>query len=105
MSISRRRAEGALIGALLLDSSAIGDITPFLRTDHFADRNLGTIYTVMREMWGQGHTIDHRSVKHELKSRGLLDRIGGIQGLIDIVNECDQPNYALTYAEVVAGVD
>lgn len=70
-------AEKAVIGALLLESTAIHDVSPILTPECFYDSKLATIYEAVTAMNERGTAVDMVSVAKELMSRGKLEEVGG----------------------------
>lgn len=92
-------AEKAVIGALLLESTAIHEVSPILSSECFYDAKFATIYAAIEAMNEKGLAIDMVSVTKELVSRGNLEEIGGplmISGLTSsVVNSSHIVEHAL----------
>lgn len=69
--------EEAVLGALMLEKDAINDIIDILSPDSFYKPEHGKIYSVIREMFNEGHAIDILTVTQSLKKKGELEQIGG----------------------------
>jgi replicative DNA helicase len=62
-------AETATLGSLLIDPSALRQVTTWLRTGDFADPWHGQLYTVMRERLVAGEAVDAENVGLQLLER------------------------------------
>lgn len=70
-------AEKAVIGMLLMESTAINEVMSILEPDMFYDANLSTVYSAVRSITDRGDKIDMLSVTRELICIGKLEEIGG----------------------------
>jgi len=80
-------AEKAVLGAVLLDNSALDEIGNLDRTDFYKQEH-GQIFEAMETLHQQSLPIDSVTLGNELKNRGTLDKIGGpmaLAGLTDAV--------------------
>ena len=72
-----KEAENAVIGALLIESTAIHEVYEVLSKECFYDEAAGEIYDAVRTIWENGGKPDLICVAEELKKRGTLDMVGG----------------------------
>lgn len=79
-------AEAAVIGALLIESTAIQDVYELLSKDYFYNDALGEIYDAVRTIWEGGGRPDLVCVTEELKRRGTLDTVGGPYALAQLTS-------------------
>lgn len=70
-------AEQAVLGAMLLSRDAIAKVIEILHSDSFYYEHNGIIFRVIVELFEKGLPVDLVSVTEELRSRNLLDRVGG----------------------------
>ena len=96
-------AERALLGAMLLSASkvavpALGVVTPadFYRPQH------RTICRAITEMVGAGEPVDAVTVSERLRAGGLLDGVGGLDALADLMRDVPAISNAEEYARIVA---
>lgn len=80
-----RLAEACTLGSLLINPSALGTVTTWLRADDFSDPWHGQLYAVMRERLVAGQAINPKDVGLHLKeqvgyNRADLVRIVGLLG-------------------------
>lgn len=70
-------AERTVIGALLLDGSAIQEVSSFLTDEAFYIPATGMIYQAMLDIYNRGGKVDMVTTMKELKSSGKLEEVGG----------------------------
>lgn len=93
-------AERAVIGALLVESTAIHEVYNLLNRDYFYNEALGEIYDAIKTVWENGRKPDMIVVGEELKRRGKLEDVGGFYGIsclssgvASAVNICEHAEY------------
>ena len=94
-------AEQAVLGALLLNWGAMGDVISFLRADRFYSLQNQVIFDAMVKLFSQNATGDTISLINELTIEGKLEQAGGaayIASLTDTVPSAANIDY---YAEIV----
>lgn len=69
--------EKAVIGALLIESSAIGDVIGILNADIFYDVALGKIYSAIASLYENNIKPDLLTVTKALMRSGGLEKVGG----------------------------
>lgn len=79
-------AERSVLGAILIDSSAITLVAEFLKPEHFYDPNHQLIFTAMLSLFEKQQPIDIVTLINQLKSEGNLKKIGGKGYLSDLIN-------------------
>jgi len=94
-------AEKSLLGCLMLDKEAIFRVYDFLKPDDFYKKNHQEIYTVMAELFERGEPIDFLSVSNRLKDKNLLEEIGGISFLTELINSVPTASHIANYAKIV----
>lgn len=77
-------AEKAVIGALLVESQAIGEVSEILRPDVFYDDGLGKIYRAISALYDRNVKPDMLTVTKELQRSGDLDSVGGPYALAEL---------------------
>ncbi|MCX7719672.1 MAG: replicative DNA helicase [Dictyoglomus thermophilum] len=95
-------AEQAVLGAMLLSRDAIAKVIEILNPDSFYYEHHGIIFRVIVELFEKGLPVDLVSVTEELRSRNLLERVGGnvyLASLLDVVPTAANVEY---YANIVA---
>lgn len=94
-------AEKALLGSVLMRQDVLYEIIDSVRKDAFYSDAHCTIWNAMMELWSKQSPIDLLSLSTKLKDSGLLDRIGGMTYLTEIVNSVPSASNARHYAEIV----
>jgi len=87
---------------MLLSRDAIAKVIEILNPDSFYYEHHGIIFRVIVELFEKGLPVDLVSVTEELRSRNLLERVGGnvyIASLLDVVPTAANVEY---YANIVA---
>ncbi|MDB5060108.1 MAG: replicative helicase [Chloroflexi bacterium] len=94
-------AEQAVIGSLLLDSSAIIEVNGTLRPDDFANDAHSVIYRVMVDLYEQSRPVDLITVLDEVERRDLLQRAGGRGYLLSLVDVVPTAIHVEHYTKIV----
>lgn len=96
-------AEQAVLGGMLLSTTAIDSVTPIITADAFYRPAHATIYTAILDLYGRTRTprIDPITVAAELESTGNLARTGGQPYLSTLVAAVPTAANAPYYAEIV----
>ena len=69
--------EEAVLGALLIDSRAIGEVLEILQPEHFYAPKHGKIFSCIKELFSRSEPVDILTVSAELKKTGKIKDIGG----------------------------
>lgn len=80
-------AEGAVLGACLIEPSLIGTVGVFLKPESFYSDGNGKIWGVMLEMVALGEPVGLSLVAAKLRERGLLAAVGGSAYLASLAND------------------
>lgn len=94
-------AEKCLLGCLFLDKDIIYRVADFLRPEDFYRGIHQEIYNACLELYQKGEPIDILAVADRLREKNVLDEIGGIAYLTELVNSVPTPTNALTYAKII----
>jgi replicative DNA helicase len=93
---SNTQAEQALLGALLANNRAYDHVSEFLQPHHFADPINGAIFGAIAGHVSSGKVADPITLKAEFEHSGILDEVGGIAylgqllaAMIGIINAAD----------------
>lgn len=70
-------AEKAVIGMLIMESTAINEVSSILQPDMFYDYKHGIIYSAISNITMRGEKVDMLNVTRELIKSNLIDEIGG----------------------------
>jgi len=80
-------AERSIIGAILLDPESVNVALDLITANEFYRENYKIIFQSIQELAAENRAIELVTLADHLKSRGELDRIGGIAALGDIVRD------------------
>jgi replicative DNA helicase len=96
-------AELALLGALLIDPSAVDDVAPLLKAEDFYRDAHREVFEAILELVGSeaAHQVDVITVSDRLRHRGTLDNVGGIGFLMELANVVPTSAHAVYYAQIV----
>jgi replicative DNA helicase len=93
-------AERAVLGAMLLDASAIDTVAQMLKPAHFHHAIHQQLFKVIIELHGRHVAIDVTTVVDEMQRLGQLEKAGGPA----YINALDQNVFATTNAEHYARI-
>lgn len=93
--------EGAVLGAILLDSQAITDVCDILLPEHFSGGANQALYRCIVGMYNVGRSIDMLTVAEELVKVGEIERVGGIPYLINLTNRVASSHHITTHAKII----
>jgi len=96
-------AEVAVLGSMLLDNAVIPDVTDILKREDFYSADHQVIYEAIVELFGQGKPADLVTLTEALKAKRHLERIGGPDYLVDLVEKVPSTAQAQHYGRIVAG--
>jgi replicative DNA helicase len=95
-------AEESVLGSMMLSPEALAETIEILQPVDFYRSANGTIYDVIRTLFGRGEPVDIVTVVEALKRQGSLDAVGGPLYLRDLVDQVPTPASAPHYARIVA---
>src|SRR3978361_1680762 len=82
---SNTQAEQALLGALLANNRAYERVSEFLAPDHFVDPVHGRIFQAVARRIEAGQLADAVTLKAEFEHAGILDEVGGVAYLAQLL--------------------
>ncbi len=94
-------AEQAVLGSMMLDKEAIIIAVEILRGEDFYREDHCEIFEVILELFNRAEPVDIVTVMEQLKSRGTLDKVGGLEYLTNIVDSVPTTANIKYYAEIV----
>jgi replicative DNA helicase len=95
-------AEQAILGAIMVDRELMPVVSEILVTADFYAPHHATIYDVLHALYERGEPIDKVSVAEELRRRKLLDEVGGLDMLSQLLNAVPTTASAEYYAKIIA---
>ncbi len=95
------QAERSVLGAILIDQSAINLVFEFLKPAHFYQSEHQLIFSSMLALFEKQKPIDLVTLQDELKRDGTLKKIGGASYLSDLINTVPTSAYVEHYGHIV----
>jgi replicative DNA helicase len=83
---SNQQAEQALLGALLANNKAYERVSEFLAPEHFVDPLHGRIFQAIARRIEAGQLADAITLKAEFEHSGVLDEVGGVAYLAQLLS-------------------
>ena len=77
-------AEQSVLGSMFLSNFALQKACDALTSDSFYYDNNAKIFSTVAEMFSKGIPIDATTVTSELKNKGILSQVGGVEYLTEI---------------------
>lgn len=94
-------AEQSVLGALMIDQTAIGSVSDLLIPSDFYKKAHSIIFEAFLRLWEGREPIDILSTTTELKRVNLLQEIGGVGYLTELVNSVPTASHVEHYAKIV----
>ncbi|MCX7996631.1 MAG: replicative DNA helicase [Patescibacteria group bacterium] len=95
------QAERSVLGAILLDASAIYNVSEFLKPEHFYSKAHQAIYEGMIALFEKQMPIDIVTLRDELKREGTVKISGGQAYLSELVEAVPTSAYVEYYGRIV----
>ena len=93
--------ERALLGALMMNQSAMYEVADVVQVDSFYAGKHRTIFDAMLGLHEKGEPIDVVTVSGKLKERKVQKDVGGASYLSELVSTAASPGSARHYAQIV----
>jgi len=93
--------ERALLGALMLNQSAMYEVADVVGVDSFYAGKHRVVFDAMLTLHSKGEPIDLVTISGKLKERKQLQEVGGAAYLSDLVSAAASPGSARHYAQAV----
>ena len=94
-------AEAAVLGGMLLDSEALVEVIDIWRPAYFYFPAHQTIFETIHSLCNRGVPADILSLSDQLKSQNLLEQVGGISYLTEILNSVPTTANVSYYAQLI----
>jgi len=94
-------AEQSVLGCMLLDKEVVPGIAEILKTEDFYREDHREIYDAIMDLFQKAEPIDLITVSEQLKLRGTLDNVGGLEYLTNIATSVPTTANAKHYAGIV----
>ncbi len=94
-------AEMSVLGAMLLDNEVISLVIPTLHKNNFYKTAHQELYQTIVEVYDKGQAVDLVVLREELKRRSLLEKVGGIEYLLELEEAVPTIGNVEYYANIV----
>ena len=94
-------AELSVLGALMIDKNAVIRVADFLEAGDFYKPVHQKIYQSALQLFEKNEPIDLLSVSARLKENGVLDEVGGMSYLSEVINSVPSASNAEHYGKIV----
>ena len=93
--------EEAVLGAILIDNSAINQVIDILKPESFYKDENKIIFEVVKDLFGNSQPVDILTVANELRTRGLLTEIGGEYYLVELSQKVSSSAHSEFHARII----
>ncbi len=94
-------AEESVLGALLIDPEALFRVASFLRPDDFYVQKNGWIYQAILDLHERREPLDLVTLRNEMEARGLLEEIGGVAYIAQLIESVPTAIHVEAYGHIV----
>ena len=94
-------AEQAFLGSLIMDATAWEKVTDKIDINDFYDANNKVIFRELLNLALSNQSIDILVLEEALKTKSVLDKIGGVEYLKDLVKKLPTSAHIETYAGII----
>lgn len=94
-------AEQSVLGSMLIEKEAISTITEILKCEDFYREDHREIFEAITDLIEKAEPVDIITVSEQLKLRGSLDNVGGLDYLANIASSVPTTANAKHYAMIV----
>lgn len=103
MELHSKEAEQGVLGSLLTDAERCVELCydGGVKADWFVDRSHSILYELMLEMDVKGKPLDMLTIGEYAKGKGLLERIGGYDGIEELADSTPTSAHFEYYAEIL----
>lgn len=97
-----RDLEDKVLGAIMIDRDAFGNISEILQYDCFAEPRNQLIFQAMQALYAQEAPIDMYTVIDQLTKDGNLERVGGPYTIANLTTQIGSSAHLLYHSRIVA---
>ncbi len=94
-------AEMSVLGAMLLDNEVISLVVPILNKNSFYKTAHQELYQTIVEVYDKGQMVDLVVLREELKKRSLLEKVGGIEYVMELEEAVPTIGNVEFYANII----
>jgi len=95
-------AEQSVLGAMLLDRNAIAEVTEILNGSEFYRESHNQLFNAIVELYNRDEPVDMITLVDFLRSKNLLESVGGVSYMTNLVNSVPTTANVKYYAKIVA---
>src|SRR6476660_10204 len=95
------QAEMCLLASMMLDKEIVGQVVQIVDREVFYQADHQIIFDVLLKLYEQNRPIDAVIVREELAKRQLLDEVGGVPYLMQIIESVPSAAHGAHYASIV----
>lgn len=93
--------EEAVLGAMLIDNSAINQVIDILSPNSFYREEHKLIFAAVKELFGNSQPVDILTVANELRGKGELDSAGGEYYLVQLSQKVSSSAHSEFHARII----
>ncbi|HAD96045.1 MAG TPA: replicative DNA helicase [Cryomorphaceae bacterium] len=93
--------EEAVLGAMLIDNSAINQVIDILSPKSFYKEQNQLVFEVIKDLFGNSQPVDILTVSNELRNRGKLADIGGDYYLVNLSQRVSSSAHSEFHARII----
>jgi len=94
-------AEQSVLGSMLIDGDAIARVMDLLGPDDFYREAHRSVFEAVVSLYDRGEPVDLVTVTEELRTRGVLDDVGGASYIMSLANAVPTSANVEYYARIV----
>ena len=94
--------EESVLGALMIDNTAIDKVVDILSADSFYKETHQKIYKSITELYGNRSPIDMHTVTEQLRKNGDLEEVGGPYAIAMLTAKVASAAHILFHAQIIA---
>src|SRR4051812_756569 len=94
-------AEMCVLASMMLDRVILGEVVTIVGREDFYQADHQIIFDAVVRLYSEGRDIDATLVRAELAKRQLLEEVGGVDYLIQLMNAVPSAVHGAGYAKVV----
>jgi replicative DNA helicase len=95
------QAEMCLLASMMLDKEIVGQVVQIVDREAFYQADHQIMFDVLLKLYEQNRPIDAVIVREELAKRQLLDEVGGVPYLMQIIESVPSAAHGAHYASIV----
>lgn len=94
-------SEMCVLASMILDKEVCGEVIQHLEKDAFFQADHQILFEVLQKLYEANKPIDGMIVREELIKRQLLDEVGGLDYLVQILSSVPNAAHGVHYANIV----